>query len=171
MNPILLYFVTLVIVFGGFYLLVAREVARAGSIKAWLADLPTTNFRIFISIILAIVYVVSVLLLTIIHAMKPEDVRPLPDVVLDTIGMFIFGMMGLDVVSYLGKRLTHKPSGGDDAPPGSTGMHQQPGSTTVKTTGPTEVRVAPQGPQQPPQEVEIRPAEAQPQDIPPLRDM
>jgi sterol desaturase/sphingolipid hydroxylase (fatty acid hydroxylase superfamily) len=143
MNPILMYFVTLAVVFGGFYLLIYREAQKVGGLKPWLMDLPTTNFRIFISIILAIVFVVSVLLLTIIHAMNPEDVRPLPDVVLDTIGMFIFGMMGLDVVSYLGKRLTHKPRGDDDVPPGATGTMPAPGAMQVKTSGPAEVNVGP----------------------------
>ena len=147
MNPILLYFVTLVIVFGGFYLLIHLEARKAGGFKPWLMDLPTTNFRIFVSIILAIVFVISTLLLTIVHAMEPEDVRPLPDVVLDTLGLFIFGMMGLDVASYLGKRLTHKPQGGDDGPPGATGLHHAPGATTVQTGGPATVTVNP--PQQP----------------------
>ena len=145
MNPILLYFLTLVIVFGGFYLLIAREVKKAGGFKPWLTDLPTTNFRIFISIILAIVFVISTLLLTIVHVMKPEDVRPLPDVVLDTIALFIFGMMGLDVASYLGKRLTHRPAG-DDVPPGSTATMPAPGSTTVRTGGPAEVTMVPATP-------------------------
>lgn len=132
MNPILLYFLSLVIVFGGFYLIVAREVRKAGGLKSWLIDLPTTNFRIFISIILAIVYVISTQLLTILHAMNAE-VGPPPDAVLDTLGLFIFGMMGLDVASYLGKRMTHKPGGGDDAPPGATGTMR------------TEVRMDPPG--------------------------
>jgi hypothetical protein len=150
MNPILLYFLTLVVVFGGFYWLIHREAVKAGGFKPWLIDLPTTNFRIFVSIILAVVFVISTQLLTIVAAMNPEDVRPLPDIVLDTVGLFIFGMMGLDTAAYLGKRLTHKPSGGgDDAPPGSTGTMAVPGATTVKTQGPATVQVNPPAPEQP----------------------
>lgn len=146
MNPILLYFLTLATVFGGFYFLIHREARKAGGLKPWLVDLPTTNFRIFISIILAIVFVVSTLLLTIMHAMKPEDVRPLPDVVLDTIGMFIFGMMGLDVVSYLGKRLTHRPSSPDEGAPGYTDQMPAPGGIAMQTAGPATVQVTPTPP-------------------------
>lgn len=153
MNPILLYFLTLIIVFGSFYLLIHNEAKKVGGLKAWLVDLPTTNFRIFVSIVLAILFVISTQLVTIIHTMNPEDVRELPDVVLDTIGLFIFGMMGLDTAAYLGKRLTHKPAGGDDAPPGSTATLPVPGSTTVQTGGPATVTV------QPPQSA----AEASPQ--------
>lgn len=145
MNPLLLYFLTLLLVFGGFYWVIHLEVRKVGGLKPWLMDLPTTNFRIFVSIILAIIYVVSTLLLTIISAMKPEDVRPLPDVVLDTIGLFIFGMMGLDVASYLGKRLTHKPASPDDLPPGSTGQMPVAGGTRVQASGVT-VDVVPPNP-------------------------
>ena len=149
MNPVLLYCLTLGIVFGGFYLLVHREAKKAGGLKPWLVDLPTTNFRIFVSIVLAILFVISTQILTIIHTMNPEDVRELPDVVLDTLGLFIFGMMGLDTAAYLGKRLTHKPAGGDEPPPGSTGTMAVPGATTVKTQGPATVQVNPPAPEQP----------------------
>lgn len=147
MNPILLYFLTLIIVFSGFYVLIHKEASKAGGLKPWLTDLPTTNFRIFVSIVLAILFVISTQLVTIIHTMNPDDVRALPDVVLDTIGLFIFGMMGLDTAAYLGKRLTHKPTREDDTPPGSTGTMPVPGSTTVKTTGRTEVEIVPAQPQ------------------------
>jgi hypothetical protein len=143
-SPLTIFVLILVLVWGSIALLLRNETQRAGGLKAWLVDLPTTNFRIFVSIVLAVFYVVITMLLTVVAAMNPEDVRTLPDVVLDTVGLFLIGMMGIDAASYIAKRLTHKKyaDGGDDPPPGSTSqMPAAPGSTTVQTGGAATVTV------------------------------
>lgn len=139
MSPLTIFVLVLVLVWGGIALVLRNETRKAGGLKAWLADLPTTNFRIFVSIVLAVFYVTVTMLLTVVSAVN-ETVSPLPDVVLDTIGLFLIGMMGIDAASYIAKRLTHKKyaDGDDDSPPGATAQQPIP-------VGAQQVTVATQG--------------------------
>lgn len=69
--------------------------------REWLAKLPSTNFRIFISVILGVFYVVSSLLLSAYD-------KPVDQVTLYVVGGFIALMMGLDVTQFSVKRATYK---------------------------------------------------------------
>lgn len=141
MDPLLLFLIVFSVLFASAVIWLHRETSRVGGLKQWLTDLPTTNFRIFVSIVLAVFFVVVAMLLNIIAAMNP-DVQ-LSDVVIDTLALFLFGMMGIDAASYIAKRVTHRPANGDDTPPGSTATMPTQGGTTIRTEGPATVQVTP----------------------------
>lgn len=65
----------------------------------WLSELNTTNFRIVVSIALAVFYVLVVLGGVMMD--RKMDVG-----VLGTLQWFLLGMMGLDVASFIGKRFS-----------------------------------------------------------------
>lgn len=69
----------------------------------WAKDLPTTNVRIFVSIVLAVLLVLTLLVMLVLG----RDIKV--DAAL-TIAGFIFSMMGLDVAQYVQKRKTHIPN-------------------------------------------------------------
>ena len=72
-----------------------------------LADLPTTNLRIVVSLALAVIYVIAVLVLLAIKA-------PVPVEVIWGLGAFILTMLGIDVAQFAAKRKTFIPA--PDAP-------------------------------------------------------
>jgi len=135
-SPLLIFLVVLLLVFGGAAWAFHTEIKRAGGIKFWLADLPTTNVRIAVSVLLSVFFVVISMLATVLAVMNPAEVRQLPDDVLDTIALFLLGMMGIDAAAYIAKRITHRDPSGDAAPPGATQeMPAGASRVTVATQG------------------------------------
>ena len=67
-----------------------------------LADIPTTNLRILVSLALAVIYVLSLI------AMLAAGVKLTADVVTG-IGWIILGMLGVDAVQFAAKRFSFKP--------------------------------------------------------------
>ena len=92
----------------------------------WLATLPTTNFRIFVSIMLAIVFVLVVLAGIVAGKITGTNDGPLY-----TVGGFLLIMMGLDVTQFSVKRLTHQPT----EPPNEPDAEDKPAlDTSAKVT-------------------------------------
>ena len=144
-SPLLIFLVVLLLVFGGAAWAFRTEIKRAGGIKFWLADLPTTNVRIAVSVLLSVFFVVISMLATVLAVMNPAEVRQLPDDVLDTVALFLLGMMGIDAAAYIAKRMTHQKyaDGGSDPPPGSTQQMPVQGGTRIQTEGAATVTVVP----------------------------
>lgn len=68
-----------------------------------IATLPSTNLRIAVSIVLAAIYVLALLGAAIAgHPVDGDTAQRIRD--------FLLIMMGLDVVQFGAKRITHKPS-------------------------------------------------------------
>ena len=145
MSPLLIFILVFAVIVGGVAVALRVETKRAGGIKPWLADFPTTPGRIFVSILLAVFFVVITMLITVISVTNPGEVRPLPDVVLDTVSLFLLMMMGIDTVAYIAKRMTHQKyaDGGSDPPPGSTQQMPVQGGTRIQTEGAATVTVVP----------------------------
>ena len=71
----------------------------------WLAELPSTNFRIFMSVWLAAVYV-----LTVLGGILRGAVTDANNATLYLVGGFLLIMMGLDVAQFKFKRDSYLPS-------------------------------------------------------------
>lgn len=69
----------------------------------FLARIPSTNLRIFVSVVLAVIYVVGTMFAGIID-------RELDSGNVITLGAFLLTMMGLDVAQFAVKRSTFIPS-------------------------------------------------------------
>lgn len=67
----------------------------------FLARVPSTNLRIFVSVALAVVYVIGTMMAGLLE-------RPLEATNVITLGGFILTMMGLDVAQFAVKRRTHQ---------------------------------------------------------------
>jgi len=70
-SPLLIFLIVLLLVFGGAAWAFHTEIKRAGGIKFWLADLPTTNVRIAVSVLLSVFFVVISMLATVLAVMNP----------------------------------------------------------------------------------------------------
>ena len=70
---------------------------------AFLAKMPSTNLRIFVSVCLATIYVMGAMGMNLVD-------RPVPEATLIVLGSFLLAMMGLDVAQFSVKRATHMPS-------------------------------------------------------------
>lgn len=66
----------------------------------WINTVNTTNLRIVVSLILAVIYVLVILLGVISGHLTDGNSA------LDTAGLFIFGMMGVDAVQFTAKRFS-----------------------------------------------------------------
>lgn len=100
----------------------------------WINDINTTSFRIVVSVVLAVVVV-----LLIIGGMMIG--RPVDTSVLQAILIFLSVMMGLDVTTFIAKRVTHKDPGtptvvlSERAPivlETPTNAHRSPGTPSVE---------------------------------------
>ena len=69
----------------------------------FLAKLPSTNLRIFVSVLLACIYVLGAMGMNLID-------RRVPEATLIVLGSFLLAMMGLDVAQFSVKRATHMPT-------------------------------------------------------------
>lgn len=65
----------------------------------WINNVNTTNLRIVISLVLAVIYVAVILVGAVLG-------KQLPIEALNTAGLFIFGMMGVDAAQFIGKRFS-----------------------------------------------------------------
>lgn len=68
----------------------------------WIGRLPTTNFRIFVGVMLAVVFVAVLLVGAVMGRVLDDGTRM-------TVAVFIGVMMGLDVTQFSVKRATTKP--------------------------------------------------------------
>lgn len=68
-------------------------------IRTWVDDVNTTNLRILVSIVLAILYVLVVLGGTMLGKFTETSA-------INTVAMFLLAMMGLDVAQFIGKRFS-----------------------------------------------------------------
>jgi hypothetical protein len=69
----------------------------------WLAELPSTNFRIFVSVCLAVVFVLTMLLGIVLGREIPLDIATM-------LATFLAAMMGIDLVQFKVKRDTFTPA-------------------------------------------------------------
>lgn len=78
---------------------------------AWVEKMPSTNFRIFITVILEVVYVLVILLLLGLNV-------PLQADIVFWLGVFITAWLGIDVAQFRIKRKTHTvpPTPSQEAP-------------------------------------------------------
>lgn len=76
---------------------------------SWIADVPTTNLRIVVSIALAVIYVIVMTVGMVLGKTVDLDMSL-------SIGGFLLTMMGLDVVQFIQKRKTHIPGEAPDPP-------------------------------------------------------
>lgn len=80
---------------------------------AWVVSLPTTNFRIFVTVALEVIYVLTILVMMAFG-------RDLQVDVIVAVGSFITLWLGIDVKQFSVKRKTHA------APPTSSQEPAQP---------------------------------------------
>lgn len=99
--------------------------------NAWLEKFPSTNARIFVSIVLSAFYVGGAMILSYIQKAPPEHV-------LYILGGYLLLMSGLDVGQFLAKRSTFKP---EPEPAPAAVAPSKPGPLTPMswTPGPGEV--------------------------------
>lgn len=83
----------------------------------WIAELPSTNFRIFVSVLLAILYVAVTLGGVVLGRIAGAN-----DSTLYMLGGFLLVMMGLDVAQFKVKRDTYTGS-----PPSPPDREDKPG--------------------------------------------
>lgn len=95
---------------------------------AWIEKLNTTNFRIVVSIGLSVMFVTTCMVCAIVG-------RPLQGEIINTVAMFLLGMMGIDAASFIGKRFSDIGYAAAKA--------QAPSSPTVAVTAPSTVTVLP----------------------------
>jgi hypothetical protein len=76
---------------------------HATRFQRWVADLPSTNFRILVSICLAVVVVLSALLSMLV---APGRMGMVQEPIFNSILIFLGVMMGLDVTAFAIKRTT-----------------------------------------------------------------
>jgi CelD/BcsL family acetyltransferase involved in cellulose biosynthesis len=65
----------------------------------WINEVNTTNLRIIVSLVLAVIYVIVILAGAVLGKTMPMEA-------LNTAGLFIFGMMGVDAAQFIGKRFS-----------------------------------------------------------------
>lgn len=65
----------------------------------WINEVNTTNLRIIVSLVLAVIYVLVILAGAVLGKQMPMEA-------LNTAGLFIFGMMGVDAAQFIGKRFS-----------------------------------------------------------------
>lgn len=67
--------------------------------KQWVNDLSTTNFRIFVSIVLAVIVVLTLLIGVVLN-------KPMQTDIVVTIVTFVAAMLGIDLTQFVMKRKT-----------------------------------------------------------------
>jgi len=100
------------------------------SFKAWVADLNTTPYRIVVSIWLSVAVVIALMVGLLLGAQGILKKGAMQESIVDSILLFLFGMMGIDAASFIAKRATYKPSPPnppdvEDAQAGATVPSQQ----------------------------------------------
>lgn len=67
---------------------------------AWVEKMPSTNFRIFVTVLLEVIYVLVILLLLGLNVQLQADI-------VFWLGVFITAWLGIDVAQFRIKRKTH----------------------------------------------------------------
>lgn len=78
----------------------------------FLAKLPSTNFRIFVGVMLAVVLVLYVILAQIAVGIWEKEVL-LPEPYTKTLLGFVVLITGIDAAQFIAKRVTHKEGVGE----------------------------------------------------------